>query len=72
VDPRAGLDTEARGKIILPLPGIELRSPGRPVCSQILTASKQVTLHQVTIMTEGVWSIESLQFVHILLYNLHT
>jgi hypothetical protein len=30
VGPIAGLDTEARGKIILPLPGIEPRSPGRP------------------------------------------
>jgi hypothetical protein len=30
VGPRAGLDTEVRGKILLPLPGIELRSPGRP------------------------------------------
>jgi hypothetical protein len=36
VDPRAGLDTEARGKIILPLPTIEPPSPGRPVCSQSL------------------------------------
>jgi hypothetical protein len=31
VGPRAGLDTEDRGKIILPLPGIEHRSPGRAV-----------------------------------------
>jgi hypothetical protein len=30
VGPRAGLDTEATGKIILPLPAIELLSPGRP------------------------------------------
>jgi hypothetical protein len=28
VGPRAGLDTEARGKIILPVPMIETRSPG--------------------------------------------
>jgi hypothetical protein len=32
----AGLDTEVTGKILLPLPGIEPRSPGRPVCSQTL------------------------------------
>jgi hypothetical protein len=32
VDLRAGLDKEARGKIISPLPGFEPRSPGRPVC----------------------------------------
>jgi hypothetical protein len=34
VGPRAGLDTEARGKIISPLPGIEPRLPGRPARSQ--------------------------------------
>jgi hypothetical protein len=34
--PKAGLDTEARGKILSPLPGIEPRSPGRPVRSQTL------------------------------------
>jgi hypothetical protein len=36
VGPRAGLDTEVRGKILLPLPGIEPRSPGRPVHNQTL------------------------------------
>jgi hypothetical protein len=36
VGPRAGPDTEARGKILLPLPGIEPLSPGRPVSSQTL------------------------------------
>jgi hypothetical protein len=36
VDPRGGLDTEARGKNPLPLPGIEPRSPGRPVRRQTL------------------------------------
>jgi hypothetical protein len=36
VDPRAGLDTEVRGQILLPLPGIEPWSPGRPVRSQTL------------------------------------
>jgi hypothetical protein len=36
VGPRAGLDTEVRGKIPLSLPGIEPRTPGRPVCSQTL------------------------------------
>jgi hypothetical protein len=35
VGPRAGLNTEARGKILCP-PGIEPRSPGRPVRSQTL------------------------------------
>jgi hypothetical protein len=36
VGPRAGLDTEARGKFLSPLPGIEPRSPGHPVRSQTL------------------------------------
>jgi hypothetical protein len=34
--PRPGLDIEAKGKILLPRPGIEPRSPGRPVRSQTL------------------------------------
>jgi hypothetical protein len=33
---RAGLDTEARRKVLSPLPGIELRSSSRPACSQTL------------------------------------
>jgi hypothetical protein len=33
---RACLDSEVRGKILLPLTGFEPRSPGRPVCSQTL------------------------------------
>jgi hypothetical protein len=36
VGPRAGLDTEVRGKILLLLPGIEPRSPNRPVRRQTL------------------------------------
>jgi hypothetical protein len=36
VGPRAGLDIEVRGKILLPLQVIEPRSPGRPVRSQTL------------------------------------
>jgi hypothetical protein len=36
VGPRAGVDTEARGKILSPMPGIEPRSPGRPARSQTL------------------------------------
>jgi hypothetical protein len=34
--PRAGLNTEVRGKNPLPPPGIEPRSPGRPARSQTL------------------------------------
>jgi hypothetical protein len=34
--PRAGVDTEARGTILSPLPGIEPRSLGRPADSQTL------------------------------------
>jgi hypothetical protein len=33
---RAGLDTEATGKILSPLPGIEPRSPGRSARNQTL------------------------------------
>jgi hypothetical protein len=36
VGPRAGLDTEVRGITFLPLPGIEVLSPGRPARSQTL------------------------------------
>jgi hypothetical protein len=36
VGPRAGLDTEATGKILLPLSGIEPRSPCRLVHSHTL------------------------------------
>jgi hypothetical protein len=36
VDLRAGLDTDVRGKILLPLPGIELPSPCRQVRSQTI------------------------------------
>jgi hypothetical protein len=38
VGPRAGLDTEVRGKILLSLPGIKPRSPGRPVVVRHYTA----------------------------------
>jgi hypothetical protein len=34
VGPRAGMDTQAGGKILSPLPGIEPRSPGCPVRSR--------------------------------------
>jgi hypothetical protein len=36
VGPRAGLDTEVRGKILSPLSGIKPRSPGHPARSQAL------------------------------------
>jgi hypothetical protein len=36
VGPRASMDTQARGKILSPLPGIEHQSPGRPARSQTL------------------------------------
>jgi hypothetical protein len=37
VVPRAGLDTDVRGKTLLPLRGIEPQSPGRPIHSQTLS-----------------------------------
>jgi hypothetical protein len=36
VGPRAGLDTDVRRKILLPLPGIESRWRSRPVRSETL------------------------------------
>jgi hypothetical protein len=42
VSTRAGLDTVDRGKILLPPPGIEPRSPRRPVRSQIYSLSYHV------------------------------
>jgi hypothetical protein len=47
VGPRADLDIEATGKILLPLPGIEPRSPGRPARSQdtILTKLRGLPLY---------------------------
>jgi hypothetical protein len=36
VGSRVGLDTQVTGKILLPLLGIELRSPGCPVRSKTL------------------------------------
>jgi hypothetical protein len=35
VGPRAGLDTEATGKIFSPLPGIEPRTHGRPILTEL-------------------------------------
>jgi hypothetical protein len=40
---RAGLDTEARGKILSPLPEIERRSTGRPARSQTLAYTDWAT-----------------------------
>jgi hypothetical protein len=52
VGPRSGLDPKARRKILSPLPGIEPRSPGRPVRSQTLYwlsyAGSYVTTWNVT------------------------
>jgi hypothetical protein len=36
VDPRAGLDTEVRGKILSPLPGIDSKFPFRSLTTSIL------------------------------------
>jgi hypothetical protein len=45
VGPRAVLDTEVRGKILSPLPGIERRSPGRPARSQLTELTGSQTLN---------------------------
>jgi hypothetical protein len=50
VGPRTSLDTEVRGKILLPLLGIEPRSPGHPVRSQTLYwLSYPGSIHMYTI-----------------------
>jgi hypothetical protein len=46
VGPRAGLDTEATGQIISPLPGIELLSPGRSARSSLTDKEERGTQSQ--------------------------
>jgi hypothetical protein len=46
VGPRAGLDTEVRGKIISPLPGIEPLSPGRSARSSLTDEEERGTKSQ--------------------------
>jgi hypothetical protein len=56
VGPKAGLDTEATGNILSPLPVIEPLSPGRPTRNQTLyclrevvsTSEKSVNFHETT------------------------
>jgi hypothetical protein len=48
VGPSAGLDTEARGKILSPLPGIEPGSPGRPARSQTLYGTISTSKTNIT------------------------
>jgi hypothetical protein len=52
VGPRAGLDTEARGKILSPLPGIEPRSSGRPCCSRV---TRLAALHKLSTVSRVTW-----------------
>jgi hypothetical protein len=49
VGPRAGLDIEARGKFLSPLPGIRPRSPGRPARSQTLYCLSYLSSFDVTL-----------------------
>jgi hypothetical protein len=55
VVPRAGLDTEARGKTLLPLPGIEPRLPPQP--DTVLTELPwlQIITYRTTIKLVFVW-----------------
>jgi hypothetical protein len=39
--PRAGLDTEAKGKVLSPLPGIEPLSPGRQSVARHCTDNQE-------------------------------
>jgi hypothetical protein len=43
VGPRAGLDTEARGRLLSPLPRIEPPSPGSPARSRHYTELPRIT-----------------------------
>jgi hypothetical protein len=57
VGPRAGLDKEAIGKILSPLPGIEPLSPGSPARNQTLyclsyTDSTDTDRHGIYIIEE--------------------
>jgi hypothetical protein len=60
VGPRAGLDTEARGKIFLPVPGIEPWSSGRVIqpvarhCTDWATRLTKSINHSTT--TYNYWS----------------
>jgi hypothetical protein len=59
VRPRAGLDTEATGKIILPLPRMEPRSAGHPLRSQTLYCPSSPAPHmhiQIVFATISVYS----------------
>jgi hypothetical protein len=51
VGPRADLDTDVRGNNHLPLPGIEPRSPGRPVRSQTLYWLSYIGCSKVLVLT---------------------
>jgi hypothetical protein len=53
VGPRAGLDTEATGKTLLPLSGIEPRSPCRLVHSQTLSYPANTNELVITIFNDS-------------------
>jgi hypothetical protein len=72
VGPRAGLNTEVRGTILLPLPGIEPRLFGRPLRSQTLywlsypSSPLTVCLSKIFRhwVTEAEWSYVTPAFPH--------
>jgi hypothetical protein len=68
VGPRAGLDTEARGQILSPLPRIEPRSPGRPARSLTELPRLQVFLKSYRRTLEKDLTITFSQF-HCKLYK---
>jgi hypothetical protein len=56
--PRAGLDTEAKGNILMPLPGIEPRSLSRPVRSQTLNWLSYPGFYSLWLVFVGICSIQ--------------
>jgi hypothetical protein len=73
VGPRDGLDTEATGEILSPLPGIEPRSPGRPDRRQTLYWLRYTHLYYVLIQYSKTWSkclSKYLQWVNFLVLSL--
>jgi hypothetical protein len=63
VGPRAGLDTEVRGKILSPLPGIESRSPGRPARQNELPTRIYGRMKEEIIVGQKITQRRTLQFV---------
>jgi hypothetical protein len=63
VGPRADVDTELKGKIILPLPGMEPRSPGPSSDAVLSYPGSHDTLMHVVISVVRIDSSKEMHFV---------